>query len=113
MASAAASNTQRDDHPQLAAISGLRGVAIALVIFYHVLAGGVTPQALNVSLFGVTLSLSPFLTNGWTGVNLFFVLSGFVLFLPYAQHRRSMATLGDRLRFYRRRAWRLLPLFYV
>jgi peptidoglycan/LPS O-acetylase OafA/YrhL len=113
MASAAASNTPRGDYPQLAAVNGLRGVAIGLVIFYHLLAGAVTPESLNVSLLGVTLSLSPLATNGWTGVNLFFVLSGLVLFLPYAQNRRSMATVRARLSFYWRRAWRLLPLFYV
>ncbi|HZT86355.1 MAG TPA: acyltransferase [Stellaceae bacterium] len=102
-----------DARPQLAAVDGLRGVAIGLVVSYHVLASVLTPQTLSVSLLGLPFTLSPLLTNGWTGVNLFFVLSGFVLFLPYAQGSRSMATLANRLAFYRRRAWRLLPLFYV
>lgn len=112
MVSAEVRNDDREDHPHLAAVTGLRGVAIGLVISYHVLAGAVSPQSFTLPFLGVAVSLSPLATNGWTGVNLFFVLSGFVLFMPYAQNRRSMATLGDRLAFYRRRAWRLLPLFY-
>lgn len=54
----------------------------------------------------------PFARNGWQGVNLFFILSGFVLYLPYALQKRQMIDGGDVLGFYRVRAARLLPLFY-
>src|SRR6266436_3965033 len=61
----------------------------------------------------VPIAISPLLTNGSTGVNLFFVLSGFVLSLPFAAGDRPLGTTRDWLSFYRRRALRLMPLFYV
>jgi peptidoglycan/LPS O-acetylase OafA/YrhL len=94
-------------------INGLRGLAIGGVLFNHILAGMFTPAELALPLLGTQVSLSPLVTNGWTGVNLFFILSGFVLFLPYAADERAMRGLDDRLAFYWRRARRLLPLFYV
>ncbi len=50
--------------------------------------------------------------SGWLAVNLFFVLSGFVLFLPYAGGQRKLAERADFKTFYQHRAGRLLPLFY-
>ena len=88
-------------------INGLRGVAIIAVVYFHVVSGIWSPATVP------PLWISPLLINGWTGVNLFFILSGFVLFLPFAADSPPMFAFPDRLRFYRRRALRLLPLFYV
>ena len=52
-------------------------------------------------------------TNGWLGVNLFFIASGFVLYLPFARRQREIHSARDVAEFYKRRALRLLPLFYV
>jgi peptidoglycan/LPS O-acetylase OafA/YrhL len=93
-------------HGRLAPINGLRGIAIVGVLYFHVI-GGLWSAA------QLPAWLAPFVTNTWTGVNLFFILSGFVLFLPYAADGKAMRPVSERLRFYRRRAWRLLPLFYV
>src|SRR4051794_30070266 len=71
----------------LPALDGVRGIAIALVVSFHA--------------FGWPRS-------GTLGVDLFFVLSGFLITtLLLEEHRRS-----GRIRiraFYARRAWRLLP----
>jgi peptidoglycan/LPS O-acetylase OafA/YrhL len=91
---------------RLAPINGLRGIAILAVIYFHIIMGLWPADA-------VPIWLSPLLTNGWTGVNLFFILSGFVLYLPYAAGAREMNNLSDQLRFYRHRFLRLLPLFYI
>ncbi len=91
---------------RLAPINGLRGVAIVGVLYFHVASGLWTVDQLP-------LWLAPLLTNTWTGVDLFFILSGFVLFLPLVADEGAMGTVSDRARFYRRRALRLLPLFYV
>ncbi len=87
-------------------INGLRGVAILGVVYAHVVTGVWPADA-------VPIAISPLLTNGSTGVNLFFVLSGFVLSLPFAAGDRPLGTTRDWLSFYRRRALRLMPLFYV
>ena len=51
---------------------------------------------------------------GNTGVTLFFVLSGFLLSIPWLQHlvgqRESMPSIAS---FYRARALRILPLYYA
>ena len=61
------------------------------------------------------MHLSPFtiLSNGARGVPLFFILSGFVLYLPYVLEQRTLDGWKDVFVFYKRRARRLLPLYYI
>ncbi len=63
------------------------------------------------SVKGVPFFPLTFLTNGDRAVELFFILSGFVLTLPYALGVREMTNLRDILHFYRHRAARLIPLY--
>lgn len=51
--------------------------------------------------------------QGWLGVNIFFALSGFVLFLPYRMHERTLESWSDVKAFYVRRFFRLYPLLLV
>jgi peptidoglycan/LPS O-acetylase OafA/YrhL len=95
---------------RIAAIDGLRGIAILGVIWHHLI-GESWNTPINIG--GIHLANNPFAANGWMGVNLFFFLSGFVLYLPYASGRRRMASRADAMRFLLHRAQRLLPLFYV
>ena len=92
---------------RVAVVNGLRGLAIIGVLFQHLTSTWLTAHLRLVP--GWQLA---FVSNGWTGVNLFFILSGFVLFLPYADGRRRMGGLGDASRFYRHRFLRLMPLYY-
>lgn len=85
-------------------IDCLRGLAIVGVIFHHTLSW--RPIFHDVGLWAVVSS------NGWLGVNLFFVLSGFVLYLPFATGDRTLGAWQDIREFYLRRAMRLLPLYY-
>lgn len=96
---------------KLAVINGLRGIAVLGVIYHHIgepftPAGWQTWQIAGLQLFPGTI-----LTNGWMGVKLFFLLSGFVLFLPYCQGKRQLETKSEIWEFYRRRADRLVPLY--
>jgi peptidoglycan/LPS O-acetylase OafA/YrhL len=72
------------------ALDGVRGVAIALVLLSHVAQDRVT-------------------SAGWIGVDLFFVLSGFLItgILWDSRERRHRVRT-----FYVRRALRILPLYY-
>jgi len=85
--------------PQL---DGLRGVAILLVVTSHAL-GGVYPH---------DRPLFPFVGPGWgggfVGVQLFFVLSGFLLTAGLMGDRERTGRI-DLLAFYGRRVRRLLP----
>jgi peptidoglycan/LPS O-acetylase OafA/YrhL len=94
-------------------INGLRGMAILGVIFHH-LFNQQFPQGGYITWLG-PLPFSPltFLSNSYQGVAIFFLLSGFVLTLPYAQKRRTMSSRADVMEFYRRRAARLLPLYFL
>ncbi|TAN60839.1 acyltransferase, partial [bacterium] len=99
---------------KIGAINGLRGFAILAVIYQHVFSK-YTPSGLMVNHFPAGLKLYPLalLSNGWFGVQLFFMLSGFVLYLPYARERRRMSAFTDTVVYYKRRASRLLPLYYI
>lgn len=89
---------------RLPVVDGLRGLAILAVIYHHTL----SPKA---GLSG-TDPLSVLSQSGWHGVNLFFVLSGFVLYLPFADGQRGFSTLRDVGDFLIKRGARLLPLYY-
>lgn len=90
-------------------IDGLRGLAIFAVIYQHVYA---YPLANKIAATGLIAWPYGF-TNAWLGVSLFFVLSGFVLGLPYAEGRRDIRSGHDTMAFLGHRAKRLLPLFLI
>lgn len=100
---------------KIGVINGLRGFAIVWVIYYHISEHIHLTQSgwLASEVFGVKVFPYTFLSNGRIGVYLFFVLSGFVLYLPYAMGKRRMESKEDALGFYKRRASRLLPLYYI
>lgn len=92
---------------RLSAVDGLRGVAVLLVVYQHAYATAVSKWLMDAT----GLKFPYLVANGWMGVGLFFVLSGFVLALPYFTGARKMAELEDIKSFYAHRAKRLFPLF--
>lgn len=97
---------------KLAVINGLRGVAILAVIYHHVFSFKTGPGFGAIDIGNITVLPFTLLANGWLGVNLFFILSGFVLFYPYALQKKQFDCLASVKKFYFRRAIRLLPLYY-
>lgn len=90
----------REPLPQLEALTGLRGIAAWLVVLYHIrlsLAGLVPPGLIDV------------LAKGYLAVDLFFMLSGFVIWYSYAERLRSGGASAVRL-FWWRRVARIWPL---
>jgi peptidoglycan/LPS O-acetylase OafA/YrhL len=89
-------------------VESLRGIAICLVFFFHAEAGlgHVLPTSLAVS------PAVAFVFAGHTGVSLFFVLSGFLLSLPFLAEAAGGRRV-DRRQYFMRRALRILPLYYT
>lgn len=93
-------------------LNGMRGYAILLVVFFHYFKNGLYTSGFHINIFGFPFYPLFFISNGWLGVNLFFIISGFVLFLPYATGKRSISSFQSFLDFYLYRAKRLFPLFF-
>lgn len=89
--------------PYIASLDGLRGWAITAVIAYHVVrvAGPAT---------AVDRALTTLASMGWMGVDLFFVLSGYLITRVLLAHRESSRYFSA---FYIRRALRIVPVYYV
>jgi peptidoglycan/LPS O-acetylase OafA/YrhL len=88
----------------LAGLDGLRGLAIALVMFHHfTLYGGMRP-VIGVDQLYYALGLS-----AWWGVDLFFVLSGFLITGILIEARGGPHYFRS---FYARRSLRIFPLYY-
>jgi len=98
--------------PKLGVINGLRGFAILAVIYHHVFSKFTGPGYGSFELANITFLPFTYLSNGWLGVNIFFVLSGFVLSYPYFLKKRDFISIEDIKRYYLHRAKRLLPLYY-
>ena len=97
---------------RLGYINGLRALAIISVIWHHLSFGILSKVSLDI-LWGTTLQPFPVLTELWKGVDLFFILSGFVLYLPFFLKKRQMTNRLDAKHFYIRRAQRLIPIFIL
>ena len=87
-----------DETQALPGLDLLRAIAIAWVMLYHVTSNSVRLPAV--------------IEFGWMGVDLFFVLSGFLIgwqvLKPF-----TMGARPDWGRFFPRRAWRVLPAYWV
>ncbi|MGA7520946.1 MAG: acyltransferase [Acidobacteriaceae bacterium] len=87
-------------------LDGIRGVAILLVMFFHFWENGTTRfgSQLWLRLYAYVAGM------GWSGVDLFFVLSGFLItgILYDARNSRHYFRV-----FYGRRTVRIFPLYYA
>lgn len=86
-------------------IDVLRGLAALYVVLHHVYLATFGSGAMS----GAAWLLSP-LMYGRAGVDLFLVVSGFVLYRPLAAGWRTPEAYG---RFMARRAWRIVPPYYA
>jgi peptidoglycan/LPS O-acetylase OafA/YrhL len=92
-------------------LDGLRGIAVIWVVAFHfvVLREGDTWVD---ALHGIP-ALDALVRNGYLGVDLFFLLSGFLLALPWFAHADAGLPPPSTAAFYLRRARRILPAYYV
>ena len=93
---------------KLQSIQILRGLAALLVVFYHIRAMEVL--AIGKNGFTEIPLLNGFVTNGFAGVDLFFVISGFIMVYVTEGVR---AGLRSSLDFLFARVTRIYPLWWV
>ncbi|GCE04047.1 acyltransferase family protein [Dictyobacter aurantiacus] len=93
----------------IAVLDGVRACAIIAVIMFHI-----NLLALH-NLWDLPDHpfASALATFGGSGVTLFFVLSGFLLFLPYAKALLFQVEWPSLRQFYLKRALRIIPAYYV
>lgn len=87
---------------EIRALTGLRGVAALLVALYHINPELIAPTAAG-----------RFVGKGYLWVDLFFVLSGFLLAMNYAGRFAGGWSLGAWLDFLLHRLARIYPLYLV
>jgi peptidoglycan/LPS O-acetylase OafA/YrhL len=90
---------------RLPELDGIRGVAIGLILIWHYFAIRV-PINPDSRLFQFVF----YLRQSWCGVDLFFVLSGFLIGGILIDARESKHFFRT---FYLRRAFRILPLYFL
>lgn len=96
-------SSYRNNHIQ--ELDGLRGIAIIMVICYHTLYWSVGSNLSGpISIF---IEISRI---GWTGVDLFFVLSGFLITSILIKSKEKKYYYKN---FYISRSFRILPLYWM
>jgi peptidoglycan/LPS O-acetylase OafA/YrhL len=88
------------DRVRVPELDGIRGIAIFLVLVWHYV----------VCQVGSPPPLFAFLKQTWSGVDLFFVLSGFLIGGILLDHRESNSYFST---FYGRRVCRILPIYFA
>lgn len=89
-------------------LTGARGFAAAWVLLFHLW------QFQGQPYVGIgPLDLTPFFACGYFGVDLFFVLSGYLLALPFLRARLNTAPSPHLGTFWKNRCRRVLPAYLV
>ncbi len=95
-------------------LDGMRGIAVLLVLMFHFAwtFPGDDPLTAVTFMEKAAVHAHAFLWSGWTGVDLFFVLSGYLITRGLVAP--SKRGTGQRLKmFWMRRVLRIFPLYYA
>jgi len=102
----------QDERKYVASLTGLRGVAALFVFIFHY--NSFNPGIrldLSIPVIGSILQFP--LGFGFSGVDLFFVLSGFLLSLPFARAALTQSINRSLKHYYTRRFLRVFPAYYA
>ena len=102
------------DARAIPALDGMRGIAVILVLVFHFAwtFPGDDPTTAVTFAEKVAVRVHALLWSGWTGVDLFFVLSGYLITRGLVAP--SKRAIGSRLKmFWMRRVLRIFPLYYA
>ena len=95
-------------------LDGMRGIAVLLVLMFHfawTFPGDDPAKAVDI-VDKIAVRIHAFMWSGWTGVDLFFVLSGYLITRGLVAP--SKKATGTRLKmFWMRRVLRIFPLYYA
>ncbi len=94
-------------------MDGLRFAAIGMVILFHLNGYLIAKSALYSVVHPPADWLAEAATVGFRGVELFFVISGFILGLPFAAHYLKAAAPVNLRKYYLRRLTRLEPPYVI
>ncbi len=105
----------RTEIGQIPAIEGLRGVAVLSVVLFHyiTLRAGSPPDDPWVKVLAANDYTGTFVRNGWLGLELFFLLTGFLLTLTWFKHAMENREAPSTREFWRRRVRRIVPAYYL
>jgi peptidoglycan/LPS O-acetylase OafA/YrhL len=89
--------------PQVTPLTGIRGVAALYVVFFH----------FREVTDAITTPWTRFMGHGYLAVDLFFMLSGFLMFLTYAPRFQARIRWSDYHLFILRRFARIYPMYLL
>jgi peptidoglycan/LPS O-acetylase OafA/YrhL len=102
------------DAKAIPTLDGMRGIAVLAVLAFHFAwtFPGDDPAAAHAVTERLAVHAHAFLWSGWIGVDLFFVLSGYLITRGLVSP--STRALGSRMKmFWMRRVLRIFPLYYA
>jgi len=96
---------------RIPALDGLRAFFVFSVVAFHLFEQ--SWLAPRFTVLGLHINLDPFLRTGYLWVDGMLLLSGFLLYLPYARSREAGRPFLSRPGFYRRRLARIVPTYLL
>ncbi len=107
------SEAQAGTHNQqfVLGLTGIRALAAMMVLMHHLFAVA-GPRIIWVNFGEFSIKVHFLLTCAWMGANVFFVLSGFLLALPFIARAPAPVTLPQSSQFIWRRIRRVVPAYW-
>lgn len=103
--------TQTERDGRLPVLDGARALFVLIVAGYHIWQQSwLTPR---ITLPGFSMSLDPLLRSGYMWVDAMLLLSGFLLYLPFAEAQERGKPSPGVWRFYKKRLLRIVPSYYL
>jgi peptidoglycan/LPS O-acetylase OafA/YrhL len=94
------------------ALTGIRGVAALWVLLYHAWVYS-TPRLIQFELAGIQFDITPLFSTGFVGVDLFFVLSAYLLGTRYFRWIEGRASRPGFRQYFLRRVARVYPAYLL
>ena len=97
----------------IAAMDGLRGVSVLWIVLFHYTVLRDAASDRWAAALRDTPAIGSFIAHGPFAVDLFFLISGFLLTLPWISRAQAGSPPPDTRRFYARRIRRIVPAYYL